>query len=346
MIKLLDSALKGGSALEENSYVFACARVRGSEKNLMSKEQMEKMLEAKTPAEALKILLELEYGSGQEQVAPENFERLLAWEQKKTYEFIMSIAPEKTHLLMFAYANDYHNLKTLLKAEFLNIDASESLSPVGTIEPMKMAALVRERNFLPFTSEMKDAFNEAVDLFSRSNDPQTIDLVLDKACYADMGAIAEEAENDFLTGYVKLLIDTINLKTFVRLRQMGKPWDFFLRVFINGGNISEKLFVEGYDEPFLQFAERLHPYGMQGAMTEGGAILKNTGKFTVFEKCCDNKLIDYVKNAKYVYAGIEPLVAFLVAKENEIRNARIIMAGKLAGLSSELIRERLRETYA
>lgn len=330
----------------ENSYVFACARVRGNEKNLMSKEQMEKMLEAKTPADALKILLELEYGLGQEQVAPENFEMLLAWEQKKTYEFIMSIAPEKSHLLMFAYANDYHNLKTLLKAELLNIDASDSLSPVGTIEPMKMTALVRERNFLPFTSEMKNAFNEAVDLFSRSNDPQTIDLVFDKACYSDMRTIAQESESDFLIGYVKLLIDTINLKTFVRIRQMGKSWDFFLRVFLNGGNITEKIFVEGYDEPFLQFAERLTPYGMQEAMAEGGTILKNTGKFTSFEKYCDNRLVDYVKNAKYVYAGIEPLVAFLVAKENEIRNARIIMAGKLVGISSELIRERLRKTYA
>jgi V/A-type H+-transporting ATPase subunit C len=52
-----------------------------------------------------------------------------------------------------------------------------------------------------------------------------------------------------------------------------------------------------------------------------------------------------VKNAKYIPFGIEPLAGYLIAKDNEIKIARIIMAGKLAGISPELIRERLRETY-
>lgn len=334
----------GGNS--RSNYVFACARVRGNEKNLMTKEQMEKMVDARTTADALKILTELDYGQGQEQVTPEEFEQLLAEELKKTYEFILSIAPVKRDFFLFQYVNDYHNLKTLMKAEILNIDASDTLSPVGSIDPAKMTTLVRERNFLPMTVEMKNAFNEAMDLFSRSNDPQVIDLILDRACYADLTEIAAASGHKFLIDYVKLLIDTINLKTFVRLRQMGKAWDFFARVFIRDGNISDKLFVGGYDEPYNQFADKLIPFGMQDVMLEGGAMLKDTGKFTAFEKLCDNTLIEYVKDAKYVPAGIEPLVAFLVAKENEIRNARIIMAGKLAGLSPELIRERLRETYA
>lgn len=330
----------------ENGYLFATANVRASEKNLMTKEQMEKMVDAKTPEDALKILTELNYGQGQDQIAPDQFEVLLEEEQKKAYEFIMSVAPNEKDFLMFAYVNDYHNLKTLLKAEFLGTDATETLSPVGTIDPMKMATIVRERNFMPLTTEMKTAFNEAADLFSRSNDPQTIDLILDRACYADMTASAKATGNEFLIGYVKLLIDTINLKTFVRLRQMGKSWDFFSRVFIKDGNIPERLFIGGYDEAYVQFADKLSPYGMQAAMSEGGAMVRETGKFTAFEKLCDNRLVEYVKGAKYVSAGIEPLIAYLVAKENEIRNARIIMAGKLVGLSPDLIRERLRETYA
>jgi len=67
--------------------------------------------------------------------------------------------------------------------------------------------------------------------------------------------------------------------------------------------------------------------------------------FTTIEKLFDNKLIEYVKSAKYISYGIEPLAAYLIAKENEIKIARIIMAGKLAGIPSELIRERMRETY-
>ncbi|MDK2799758.1 MAG: V/A-type H+/Na+-transporting ATPase subunit [Clostridiales bacterium] len=43
--------------------------------------------------------------------------------------------------------------------------------------------------------------------------------------------------------------------------------------------------------------------------------------------------------------GIEPLVAYLMAKENEIKIVRIIMVGKINNISNEIIRERLREAY-
>ncbi len=39
-------------------------------------------------------------------------------------------------------------------------------------------------------------------------------------------------------------------------------------------------------------------------------------------------------------------MAYLAAIENEITSARMILTGKLSGINPELIRERLRETYA
>lgn len=56
--------------------------------------------------------------------------------------------------------------------------------------------------------------------------------------------------------------------------------------------------------------------------------------------------MQHVKSAKYVPPyGIETLAGYLIAKDNEIKIARIILAGKTAGISPELIRERVRETY-
>ena len=53
-----------------------------------------------------------------------------------------------------------------------------------------------------------------------------------------------------------------------------------------------------------------------------------------------------MKESKYISFGIEPLIGYLAAKESEIMTVRIIMAGKLAGIPAELIKERLRDTYA
>jgi len=43
--------------------------------------------------------------------------------------------------------------------------------------------------------------------------------------------------------------------------------------------------------------------------------------------------------------GVEPVIAWLFYKEAEIRNVRLILTGKINGIPSNIIGERLR-TYA
>ncbi|MDD2215449.1 MAG: V-type ATP synthase subunit C [Eubacteriales bacterium] len=329
----------------KKDYVFASARVRSVEKSLLTREKVEAMRESKTPAEALKILLDQDYGSGSEGIKPEDFEELLSEERKKVYQFIMGIVPVKEDLYPFLYPYDYHNLKVLMKAELSETDSEQFLIDLGTIPPGELAIMVRERNFVAMSPTMKNALQEVVDVFSRTKDPQTIDFILDRACYEEMVLGAEASGNVFIQGYIRLLVDTVNLKTFTRLRQMGKNWDFFSQVFLRGGNIQEKVFISGYDEPYEQLAEKLIPFGLSTALGEGGAMLRETGRFTALERLCDDALMNYAREAKYISFGIEPLAAYLIAKEGEMKNARIVMTGLLQGLSPEMLAERVRETY-
>jgi len=63
------------------------------------------------------------------------------------------------------------------------------------------------------------------------------------------------------------------------------------------------------------------------------------------EKALDDLLMSYIRSARLVTIGVEPLIAWLFAKETEIRNVRMIMTGKINNLPMDMIRERLRETY-
>lgn len=326
-------------------YVFACARVRSMEKNLLGKEKLGIMIEAKTMEDALKTLSEAQYGKEGEVILPGDYERLLKQETEKLYDFMKEAAPGEEAFKIFSYPFDYHNIKTLLKAEFLGTDGKEILMGGGTIEPSAMAILVKERNFMPMTRHMKAAVEESVDTHARTKDPQCVDLICDRECYADILEAAKASGSSFVTGYVRLMIDTINLKTFVRARKMGQPWSFFGNVFISGGTISEKVFVAGYEEPVAQFAARLDGTALSKAAEEGLASMKETGSFTNIERLCDDALMSYVKDAKYISFGLEPLVAYTVAKQAEIKSVRIVLAGKAAGIAPNLIRERLRETY-
>jgi vacuolar-type H+-ATPase subunit C/Vma6 len=60
---------------------------------------------------------------------------------------------------------------------------------------------------------------------------------------------------------------------------------------------------------------------------------------------CDNMLIEFMKKAKSIALGPEPLIAHYFAREFEMMNIRIILTGRLNALPTETIRERLRVSY-
>lgn len=331
--------------IKDTDYLFSTARVRSVEKNMLTRERAEKMIDSKTTEDALRVLDDCYYGNGNEMVEPNDYEKLLTEEHKKTYDFITSVAPELDYFNMFLFPYDYHNLKVIMKAEYLGIDASDTLVDTGSIDLKTLNYSVKERDFSGLTENMGKALKEIIETFPKTNDPQIIDIILDRYCFDEMLVSAENTNSDFIIDYVKMQIDAINLKTYVRLKKMNKSWDFFTKVFLRGGKIYEQIFIKNYDEPFEKFAEQLSAFNFKEIFLDGTEALQETGMFTALEKLLDNKLIEHVKYAKYVPFGIEPLVGYLIAKDNEIKIARIILAGKIAGISPELIRERLRETY-
>ena len=328
-----------------DAYQFPCAVIRGNERTLLSRTDLIRVVEARQLQQAMAVLAEFGYGDGSASARPGDFEKILREEQKRVSQLVFSNLPDQETLRFLCCPADYHNVKVLLKAEFLGISAEPLLLSGGSIEGERMAQLIRDRNFIPLSQTMKEAVADAIDRFARGRDPQEIDITLDKACYKEMWEGASASENEFLMGYVQLLIDILNINTFFRLRRMGKGWDFFQKVFLTGGTIDGKVFTANYEEPCQQLAEKLAPYGFRDIVGRGGGLAVETGKYTLLEKLCDDAKIRYLANAKYITAGPEPVAAFYLAKESEIKNLRMVLTGKLSGTSEEIMKERLRETY-
>ena len=76
-----------------------------------------------------------------------------------------------------------------------------------------------------------------------------------------------------------------------------------------------------------------------------GADALGGGALTQFERLCDNALTAHVSQARRVPFGEQPLIGYLYARESELTAIRVILTGRLAGLDTETIRERLRESY-
>lgn len=326
-------------------YTFADAYIGSFSKYLMKRADLMRLANCKNLDAAEAILQEFGYGEAKE-LHEGDVESFIRREQNKHFDLIYDTLPDRKELALCLYPYDYHNVKVCLKAEFLGITPDDTyLVSTGDIDWMKIVAMVRDRNYAFMPVHMKDAIIEATDLFGRGGDPQVIDIILDKACYKEMLESAKETEEEFLIGIVKLQIDILNLKAFVRLRGIDKPWSFFQKIFIDGGNIDQQFFIGSYEEPFGQIADKLEAYGLKNVMAEGSRKIIETGDYNLFEKLCADAMMEYNKKAKYLSFGVVPIAGFWYGKEVEIDNLRIILTGILIGSSADEIGERLREPY-
>ncbi len=328
-----------------NEYIFADAFIGTFSGNLMTGKDLSRVIGSRDLNGADAILREYGYGDPQG-LKDGDVEAFIRREQNNLFDLIYNTLPERKELAFMLLPYDYHNIKVCMKAEILGVTPDDNyLISSGDTDMMKAVAMMKEKNYDSMPSVMKDAVAEAADLYGRSGDPQDIDIVLDKACYRQMLEEAEATEEEFLITMTRTKIDILNLKAFARLKQMKKPWTFFQKVFLDGGMIPWELFMTGYEESLTQLADRLETYGYGAVMREGGKHLSETGQFWLYEKLCDDRLMEENKKVKYQLFGINPIAAYWYGKELEIDNLRLILTGKLLGTPAEDIEKRVREPY-
>ncbi len=331
---------------KDTQYAYSVSRIRAIERKLLDKGKLDRMVEAKSPEEALKVLLEADYGNpSSEAVNIYEYENLLGDEYKKVYRLLKEIAPEPDVFDLFLLTNDYHNIKVILKSEFSGQDDSSLLTESGSIPSGKMKEMIRDRNLSNIPSIMKSSIEECIETYNKTLDPQIIDIILDKANFKHMKETSLKSGNAFISDLVTLFIDLANTKVFLRVKKLQKSLEFLQKVLLPEGSINHKLFVDNLDTPLDSFVDAMRYNSLGTFVQEGIETFKASGSLTKFEKLSDNYIIAYVKKAKYVSLGIEPLVGYLMAKEMEIKNAKIVMVGKINNISNEVIRERLREAY-
>ena len=183
----------------------------------------------------------------------------------------------------------------------------------------------------------------AVEVLAASGDPQQADFVLDRACYEELTALAKTTGSSFLQGYAALLIDAVNLRAVVRARRLGRGADFLRQVILAGGTVpAADLLASGGEE----LARLFRGSPLARAAELGGALsAAGSGSLTEFERMCDDGVMDYLRQARRIPFGEEPVIGYLCARQAEATAIRTVMSGRLAGLDGETIRGRLRRTY-
>ena len=307
------------------------------ENKLLTRERMDRMIEARDDAEAMKLLAECGYQDAA------GLDAALAQARAGVFKDMEQGAPDPRLVEVFQIKYDYHNAKTILKAQAMRTNPERLLLAGGRYDPAALWDGWR-RDALSGTSEVfRKAMEQAKVSLDEGGDPQRADLILDRACYGEMAQLAKELESPFLQGYVRLSVDVANLRTAVRVARMSREGEFLRQVLLPGGNVSEGAIAAARGDALGEVFRS----GPLAQAAELGARLAQPGgeSLTAFERECDNALTAYLAAARRVPFGEEAVIGYLYAKELEFTAIRAIFAGRAAGLDGDTIRSRLRETY-
>ncbi|QUO38162.1 V-type ATPase subunit [Dysosmobacter sp. Marseille-Q4140] len=329
--------------IKDTDYLVISARVKAMETGLLTRERMEQILEAKTDEEAAKILQECGYPE-LDAADPEAMDAALSAAREATLSDVMDGAPEPRYIELFKLKYDYHNVKALLKAEAMGTSADRMLMDMGRVSAAVLKEAVRSGELDSLPPMLASAVAEAREILDTTRDPQLSDIALDRWTYADMAALAEEVNSDFLRGYVAVQIDAANLRALVRTVRMGKSPEFLRGVLMEGGEVATDAILTLSANRGSGMNEVYGPTRFAAAAEAGAEALRG-GPLTEFEKLCDDAVGDYLAGAQYVPFGEAPLVGYLAARETEYTNLRILLMGRGAGLPADVIRSRLRASY-
>lgn len=320
---------------KDTDYLFLASRVRALERKLLTAPRIEQLLTAGDVAACSQLLSELGYEPIHDEAS---LQASLKQQREAVFSDIARFMPEPELLDVFRLKYDYHNIKTLLKDR----SGGRLLMDAGCISAADMERQYAESGnwqFLP--KEMADAARKAGDVLAETGNPQRSDFTLDRAYFAQLRSLAQESRCAYLQEYIRAMIDAANLRSLVRTERLHADPGFLRQVLFDGGSVSvDTIVAHAGNGPAALY--RATPFR---AAAEAGEEAAKGGSLTAFERACDNAVLLAAGKARSIPFGVEVVLGYLAAKEAEWTAVRIIMSGRMAGMTADAIRERLRDQY-
>ncbi len=186
---------------------------------------------------------------------------------------------------------------------------------------------------------MHQAMDDAKAVFEEAQDPQIVDLIVDKHYLEEMLSLAKKLDSVLTIKYVKKLIDFINLKSFIRCKELDKEKKYFKSIILDNGHLHNENFIKNYSKSYEELK------GILEKKMYSDDIVRILDEFLTkksllpVEKRSSELLQEFMKESSRIPFGPEPVFAFFWKFENHLQILRTVLVGKLNQLPTEEIRE-------
>ncbi|MFG5918781.1 V-type ATPase subunit [Sneathia vaginalis] len=300
--------------IDRMNYVQTAARVKVKEKKLLNKAKLNRMIDADSALDILKILSETDYSKSMAGVSDNNsFEEILKNESERVYKFATDVAKDcQDCVKVFKLKGIFQNLKLTLK----NKIKGESVEEID--------------------EEYLGEYDLAMKEYEKNKDVQAAVILLDRLYFERLEKLCKKLDLEILNEYFKLSLNSYNLLTFLRLKNQKRSYKY-------------AKFCIFFDDDLLRIYEQDSNYiaSLEKYFDDKNmwSLYQKDQKISVVEKVLENKVVELIRKYKNINYGIEPVITYILAKEYEMKAIRLIMTGKINKIPNEVIKERLREIY-
>ena len=317
-------------------YTYAVARIRALEVSLFSNAVIDQLIACQSYEQCLQFLAERGWGDTDTSA---DGEKMLTREEEKIWQTVRELSIDKKKFEVLSYQKLFHNLKAAVKAACVKEVPRDIFYEDTEVSGQEMLDIIREKDFGRLPAGMSQAAQQACDALLHAGDGQLCDIIIDRAALDAIYKAGMESEDEIIRDYARSVVAVADIKIAVRAQKTAKSIEFMKQAMAECGSIS----VDQLAKAALSGPEAIRDY-LLGTEYAGGAEALSES-MSAFERWCDNRIIQTISPQKYKAFTIGPVVAYVLARQNEIKTVRIVLSGKRSELPEGAIRERVREMY-
>jgi vacuolar-type H+-ATPase subunit C/Vma6 len=330
-------------------FLFLCGRIRALEAKLLTHAQIDRMVGAKSPEEAFRVLTELQYAEDfDEATRPQDFFKIIKRGLLETKSMITSGTDNDSAFEFIWKEYDLSNLKRALKLKLLDkatglgsFSESDGFAFLGslTVQEIEAAIFQGETHMLP--REYREALIESEKQFVETGAFRSIEFILDRAHFDFLKRVANSHRMPILKELLKLLADTTNLRSVARCVLI---WNEKMpeEAVLPHGTIDTEMLVTIDSLQSLKAVFHAHPFFERFEKTLEEKVSPEELLIRL-ERQMHSAKIEWLSEQEAGDIGtiIVPMTYF----QKRIRNAsriRFVMAAKFYGIEPEKIYETLK----
>ena len=330
------------------NYSYTSARVKAKKSKLLKEEDYNKMLMMSVP-EISHYISDAGYSKEMADLG-NRYEGLSLVEyatyanMAKAFRSILNSSTGALSRMVNAYLTkwDFENLKTIMRGKKYGLpieEIREDLVPAGNLsmdDLDKMLSLTTIEDILAAFSKKIHIVvpDDVISSYKTNGILGSIEDVLVKEYYKNLLASISSSDRptQIFRTYIKTCIDLKNVETVLKFKADGITGDVVVEYWIPGGTeVDEKVMSQLAAAQDIQAAvnemQQLRMYSeIKDSLSQDSTILDVVGVINKYR-------VELANKVGHIYPlSVIPVVDYMIHKENEVRNIRMIAHGTDSGL--------------